>query len=129
MSRSERSKTSKTIFAFVFACAFVVAPTGAFADDDPTTRARVEFVAATDHVKNARWGEALAAFERSAELRPHPLTTFNIGACERALGRYTRARATLDKALSANESGGKHELAPGLVGDAKKWIDDLERMS
>lgn len=126
MSRSERSRT---IAALLLAFTLVIAPSRArAADDDATTRARTEFVAATDHVKNARWGEALAAFERSAELRPHPLTTFNIGACERALGRYTRARATLDKALSANEAGGKHELAPSFVADAKKWIEDIDRV-
>jgi hypothetical protein len=85
-------------------------------------------VAATDHVKNARWGEALAAFERSAELRPHPLTTFNIGACERALGRYTRARTTLTKALAANDASGGKELAASFVADAKKWIEDIDRI-
>jgi hypothetical protein len=96
--------------------------------DDATTKARAEFVAATDHVKNARWGEALAAFERSAELRPHALTTFNIGACERALGRYTRARVTLAKALVSNEAAGGKELATSFQTDAKKWIEDIDRI-
>jgi hypothetical protein len=125
MSRSERSRA---LAALAIAIAFLLAPARARADDDATTRARTEFVAATDHVKNARWGEALAAFERSAELRPHPLTTFNIGACERALGRYTRARATLERALTANEAGAKRELAPSFVADAKKWIADIDRL-
>ena len=125
MSRSERWQS---LVAPALVVALLFAPASAQADDEATTRARAEFVAATDHVKNARWGEALAAFERSAELRPHPLTTFNIGACERALGRYTRARATLEKALAANEAGGKHELAPSFVADAKKWIDDIDRV-
>lgn len=126
MSRSDRARI---ITGVLLACALLLAPARARAlDDDTTTRARTEFMAATDHVKNARWGEALAAFERSAELRPHPLTTFNIGACERALGRYTRARATLDKALTANEAGGRNELAPSFVADAKKWIADIDRV-
>jgi hypothetical protein len=124
MSRSERHRFA----GLLLAAALVLGPSLARADDDTTTRARTEFVAATDHVKNARWGEALAAFERSAELRPHPLTTFNIGACERALGRYTRARGTLEKALAANDAGGKHELAPSFVADAKKWIEDIDRV-
>lgn len=125
MSRSERPRL---IVGVLLALAIVLSPLRARADDEATTRARSEFVAATDHVKNARWGEALAAFERSAELRPHPLTTFNIGACERALGRYARARATLEKALAANESGAKRELAPSFVADAKKWIEDIDRL-
>src|SRR5688500_14740935 len=125
MSRSDRWRARA---ASLLVVALVLAPVRAYADDDATTRARTEFVTATDHVKNARWGEALAAFERSAELRPHPLTTFNIGACERALGRYTRARATLDRALTANEAGGKRELAPSFVADVKKWIEDIDRL-
>jgi len=46
-----------------------------------------------------QWVEALAAFERSNELQPHPTTLYNIGYCERALGRYTRARKMLTAAL------------------------------
>lgn len=124
MSRSDRGRL---ISALLIAAASV-ATVDARADEDATSRARTEFVAATDHVKNARWGEALAAFERSSELRPHPLTTFNIGACERALGRYTRARATLEKALTENEASGKRDLAPSFASDAKKWIDDIDRI-
>jgi hypothetical protein len=123
-----RSERLQALSALALVVALLLAPARAYADDDATTHARTEFLAATDHVKNARWGEALAAFERSAELRPHPLTTFNIGACERALGRYTRARGTLDKALAANEAGGKRELAPSFVADAKKWIEDIDRL-
>jgi hypothetical protein len=123
-----RSEGSRAFAAAAFVVALLVAPVRAYADDDATARARTEFVTATDHVKNARWGEALAAFERSAQLRPHPLTTFNIGACERALGRYTRARATLEKALTANEAGAKHELAPSFVADGKNWIEDIDRV-
>src|SRR5437763_13972053 len=104
--------------------ALVLFASPAAADD--TTRARAEFVTATDHVKNARWGEALAAFERSAELRPHALTTFNIGACERALGRYTRARVTLQKALGANDAAGGKELAASFVTDAKNWMEEID---
>lgn len=91
-------------------------------------KARAEFVAATDHVKNARWGEALAAFERSGALRPHALTTYNIAACERALGRYTRARQTLAKALAADEASGKRELPRSFAEDARRWEKEIERV-
>jgi hypothetical protein len=77
-------------------------------------------------VKNAQWGEALAAFERASVLQPHALTTFNMGACERALGRYTRARATLLKALAQNADHGSTELAPSLATDAKGWISEID---
>jgi hypothetical protein len=89
-------------------------------------RARAEFVGATEHVKNARWGEALAAFERSLDLRPHALTIFNIGACERALGRYLRARASLQRAVEVNDTASPRELAPSFVSDAKKWIQEID---
>jgi hypothetical protein len=96
--------------------------------NDPLQRARTEFVSATEHVKNARWGEALAAFERSFELRPHALTLFNIAACERALGRYTRARASFLRALEANEATNNRELAPSFVADAKKWSEEIDKL-
>lgn len=130
MSRSERAIACVIVLATTFAAttAHAQSRTGPAVHDEGTLRARSEFVAATDHVKNARWGEALAAFERSAELRPHALTTFNIGACERALGRYTRARSTLVRALAANEGTGGRELAASFVADAKKWIEDIDRI-
>ena len=89
-------------------------------------KARAEFVTATDHVKNARWGEALAAFERSGSMRPHALTTYNIGACERALGRYTRARQTLVKAVEADEASGSRELPRSFAEDARRWIKEID---
>src|SRR5262249_2464224 len=46
-------------------------------------------------VREAKWSEALASFERSFALVAHPVTLFNIAACERALGNYTRARRDL----------------------------------
>jgi hypothetical protein len=96
--------------------------------EETTARARREYVAATDHVKEARWGEALAAFERSEELRPHALTTYNIGACERALARYTRARAALRRALAANEAAGGKELPASFAAEAKSWLEEIDRL-
>ncbi len=89
-------------------------------------KARAEFVTATDHVKNARWGEALAAFERSAAMRPHALTTYNIAACERALGRYTRARQTLAKAIEADDASGSRELPRSFAEDARRWMKEID---
>lgn len=125
-SRSERA------LAALLAGLVLAAPATARADgrgeSEDVKKARAEFVAATDHVKNARWGEALAAFERSAALRPHALTTYNIGACEQALGRYTRARRTFAHALEANEAGGGRELPKSFAEDAKRWIAEIDGM-
>lgn len=96
------------------------------ADGEDLQKARAEFVTATDHVKNARWGEALAAFERSAALKSHALTTYNIAACERALGRYTRARATLKRALDADAAAGNRELPKSFAVDARRWIEEMD---
>lgn len=120
-----RSELRRALAAALLVAALV--PSSARAEDD-VSRARSEFVTATEHVKYARWGEALAAFERSAALRPHALTIFNIGACERALGRYTRARVSLTKALSTNAASGNKELAGSFVADATKWVEDIDRM-
>jgi hypothetical protein len=96
------------------------------AETPEVQKARTEFVAATAYVKEAQWGEALAAFERSAALRPHALTTYNIGACERALGRYTRARQTLKKATEATDAAGAAELPRSFADEARRWIREIE---
>lgn len=115
--------------------ALVVLATSAAAHAEPAekspenvSRARADYVAALDHVKQARWGEALASFERSAAARPHSLTTYNIGACERALGRYTRARASLLAALAMDDAAPKRELPASFAADAKKWVEEIDTL-
>src|SRR5262245_25360245 len=55
------------------------------ATDAAVRDARAEFVRGATLVKSAQWAEALVAFERSSRLVLHHITSFNIGACERAL--------------------------------------------
>ncbi len=95
--------------------------------DEPTdiAQARAEYVLGTEHVKAARWAEALAAFERSSKLHQHATTTFDIAACERVLGRYTRANATLHRALDENAAR-PGELAESFLADAKAMIAETE---
>jgi hypothetical protein len=126
--RARRRSTALSLGAgVVLASRLALAePASPLISEETTARARREYVAATDHVKEARWGEALAAFERSEQLRPHPLTTYNIGACERALGRYTRAQAALRRALAANEAAGGKELPASFATEAKAWLDEIE---
>ena len=74
----------------------------------------------------AQWAEALSAFEESSKLRPHPITTYNMGACERALGRYTVARTTLEQALSPKPGSGA--LPESLAGEAKAYLSEIDRL-
>jgi hypothetical protein len=98
----------------------------AHADDDATQQGRDEFVRGTEFVHHAQWSEALAAFERSAKLKPHAVATYNIAACERALGRYTRARHALEDALAQNDASQRTQLAESLVTEAKAQLTQIE---
>lgn len=91
-------------------------------DDELTKRARAEYVAGQKEVEQQHWGEALAAFERSLAVRPHALTIYNIGVCERNLGRYTRARRTLKAAVDRNAASSGNELAASYLEETKGYL-------
>lgn len=93
-------------------------------EDQKTTQAREAFLRGVELVKAARWGEALSAFEASSKVRSHPVTTFNIGACQRAMSHYTLARVTLRRALAEQRPGS--ELPPNLISDAKGFLEEIE---
>lgn len=95
--------------------------------EDPNVAARAAFHEATELVKQAQWGEALAAFERAAKLRPHAVTTFDIAACERAIGHVTRARATFRRALAQDASSGETELPASMKEEAAGYLVELDR--
>jgi hypothetical protein len=117
--------------AFAVAFLLLLLPHGEVrADDAAVAEARQLFVAGTDRVKHARWAEALDAFERSAKLRPHPVTSYNIGACERALGRYTRARAAFLGALETRSGGrGDADALPDVLRtEARGLVDEIDRL-
>lgn len=97
---------------------FLLCPGRVLADDSATDRARAEYVSGQALVANQQWGEALAAFERSMELRPHSLTLFNLGVCERNLGHYTRARLDFFRTRVRQAGPGAGELA-------KNYLDDI----
>ncbi|MEZ4228969.1 MAG: PEGA domain-containing protein [Polyangiaceae bacterium] len=96
-------------------------------EDPSRTKARSLFMEGVARVKQAQWSEALASFEASQLLFPHATTTFNIGACERAMGRYTRARQALRRAL-AQADRGEGQLAPSLRVEANGYIAEIERL-
>lgn len=90
-------------------------------------QARALYLDGLQQVREAHWAEALAAFERSRQLRPHALTSYNIGACERALGHYTRAQAELGRALEQDEASA--ELPPSVRTEALAFVAEIERIS
>jgi hypothetical protein len=75
---------------------------------------------------DSQWGAALAAYERSYKLKPHPWTTFNIGICERALGQYVRAKKTFARALAERKPDA--ELPESAVQDSQRFGAEIERL-
>ncbi len=96
-------------------------------EDPKLTKAREVFSTGVELVKKANWSGALSAFEQSAALHPHATTTFNIGAVERAMGRYTKSRATLKRALEEDKQQ-PGQLAPSLAAEARGFIQEIDRM-
>src|SRR6516165_11896375 len=90
---------SKLWFITALFSIVLVAGSARAQDDDEAGRARTEFVRGMELVKKTQWAEALVAFEAADKIRPHAVTTYNIGVCQRALGRYALARATFTRAL------------------------------
>lgn len=94
-------------------------------DGERVEQARRLYLEGLEHVREAHWGDALAAFERSRALRPHAMTSYNIGACERALGHYTRAHEQLSRALDEDKTA---ELPPSVISDAQAFLQEIERL-
>jgi hypothetical protein len=95
---------------------------------DPTVdQARDAFTLGTSLANQGEWPEALRAFERSSRLHPHPVTTYNVAYCERALGHYTRAYKLFVQSLSEHESGTTGKLPDDLLALAKSYGSEVER--
>jgi hypothetical protein len=89
-------------------------------------QAREAFVRGTELAKDAQWGAALASFERSAKLRPHAWTTYNIAVCERALGKYVRARRSFARAL--DERRPDADLPESIVTDVRRFLLEIDQI-
>ena len=89
-------------------------------------QAREEFVLGATFARRGQWLDAVEAFERSAALRPHPISTYNIGYCERALGRYTRARKRFLEALEQRGSG-RDAMPEAMRAHAQNHLAEAER--
>jgi len=105
-------------------CFAIFFPSVARADD--VEDARSEFLRGAELVKKSQWAEALAAFEQANKLRPHAVTTYNIGACQRAMGQYTRARETFLRSLAQNDAAQKSELPESLATDTKGFVTEMD---
>jgi hypothetical protein len=95
-------------------------------DAAATVEARELFLAGATLAKRGQWSEALAAFERSAALRAHPVTTYNLGYCERALGRSTRARKRFSEAIAEHHSRRGGEMPDAMLVQALTYLDEAE---
>lgn len=95
--------------------------------DPQIEQARQLFEQGVEAVKQHEWGRALEAFERSAKLRPHAVTSYNIGACNRAIGRYTAARLAFTQALAWND-GGKSKLFEHQVDDSHRYLSEIDEL-
>jgi hypothetical protein len=98
------------------------------AGENPTTvQARELFAKGAALSRRMQWAEALDAFEQVARIRSHPVVTFNIAVCERALGRYTRARHTLAEfSLAATGPNGAPDVPAAIVEDARNYAREID---
>lgn len=115
--------------AVLLTIALVVVAIPARADEPPadaTAAARAAFDEGVAALRDVRWGEALAAFERAHALKPHALTAYNMGVAERSLGRLTRSRARFREALDRNEAAQGKELAGTIAEDARALLAEVE---
>lgn len=107
---------------------FVGAPARADGPDESPERvaeARAEYARGNELGKKEDWAEALAAFQRSYQLKPHPTTRYNIGTCLRVLGQYTAARGVFEEVL---HTGSVEQLPGPLVENARGYKAEIERL-
>ncbi|MBX3225232.1 MAG: PEGA domain-containing protein [Labilithrix sp.] len=120
-----------TLLAAMALTAALSASTGARAAEPANTEtpdvveARAEFVRGNELAKTTQWAQALAAFERSFELRPHPLTTYNMAVCERALGQLAKARPLFAAAIASGEKDAS-QFPPSRLEEARAYLGEIE---
>jgi tetratricopeptide (TPR) repeat protein len=102
-------------------------PAGSAATEATRAEAREAFRTGSALARREVWVDALASFERSQRLLPHPVTAYNIGYCERALGRLTRARRMFAKALADAGAPGAPRLPPEIERATLAYEIEIER--
>jgi len=91
--------------------------------DEATKRGREAYLRGVVLAKNEQWGDALEAFQEAATARNAPLVQFNIAYCQRALGHYVAARASIERALKDAD-----ELPPPQRTDAEAYQREFEQL-
>ena len=98
------------------------------ASEDPRVeQAREAFRLGSTLARQGQWRDALAAYQRSAELHPHAVTTYNIGYVERALGHLTLARRYLALALEPRTNSAVQPLPENLQSLARSYLSEIDR--
>ena len=100
---------------------------GLASEPSTVTEAREAFRLASALAKQRRWAEALAAYQKSARLMPHPITTYDVAFCERALGRYARAYVGFSAALEPPASPEGAALPPDVAARAQTYRAEAEQ--
>src|SRR5262249_38133935 len=118
--RAMKTRWGALCFSLIVGTTICAAPP-ASADED---EARASFKEGARLIEQAEWASAITSFEKSLAQRPHALTLYNIGVCQRFLGRYPLARETLKSALKRSE--GTNELAAMFVDQAKSYLGEID---
>lgn len=94
--------------------------------EDSVSRARRDYDRGNELARATRWAEALGAFESSLAARPHALTLYNLGVCERVLGRATRAREDFSMALARPSA--EAELPASIREEIRGFLEEYSRL-
>lgn len=113
------------IVAVVAATASSSSPARAGGPEERSAQARAAFLEGTALVQKSQWAEAIDAFERASVIAPHAITTYNLGACERATGHFTSAYTRFETALTQHAASGGKELPPSLLAETRAFLDEL----
>jgi hypothetical protein len=104
-------------------------PTDAAAPEESPRilQAREAFRLGSTLAKQGRWSDALAAFERSAHLKEHPVTTYNLAYCARALGQFVHAYQGFQAALAPSAAASGATLPEDYQTQARAYLVELEQ--
>lgn len=108
----------------VFLALFLLSATSALADaeDDPKAQARAVYAEGVSRFGARDYEGALAAFERSYELKPNNAVLFNIAMCRKALFDHVGSLAAFERFIAA---GGVPSL-PEKLTLAEAAIEEME---
>jgi hypothetical protein len=123
-----RTRPTRAFAGFLATLLLLVSLTHPALADDRASQARNAFLEGTSLVQKSQWPEAIEAFERARAIAPHAITTYNLGACERATGHFTVAYAHFKTALAQHAASGGKELPPSLLVETKTFLDELQQI-